>query len=158
MTRIRNLKELKSIRKHLRKRQTNQEQVLWSKLRSRQLQGLKFYRQYSVDNYILDFYCPERKLGIELDGGQHNEPKIAQEDLERTRKLSEFGVIVLRYWNNDVTNNLEGVLESIALKCQSNSPQPSLYPKRGKRMFYVQHNQVVTGAGQRVKSKLEKRK
>ena len=67
---------LKGVRRRLRRETTEAERVLWSKLRNRQFHGLKFYRQYGVEKYILDFYCPEKRLGIELDGGQHNERGI----------------------------------------------------------------------------------
>jgi very-short-patch-repair endonuclease len=95
----------------LRKTQTEVERLLWSKLRGKQISGYKFYRQYPIDNYILDFYCPAKKLAIELDGSQHMNNETYDE--ERTKHLAEESITVLRFWNNDVTNNIDGVLERI---------------------------------------------
>jgi len=83
------------------------------KLRNRQLEGVKFRRQQPLCSYIVDFASFERKLIIEIDGGQHNEGKIKERDEERTIRLKEKGYRVMRFWNNDVLTNLEGVLERI---------------------------------------------
>jgi very-short-patch-repair endonuclease len=90
---------------------TEAEQRLWKYLRSRLLEGTKFRRQEPVQNRIADFLCVEAKLIIELDGGQHGEQ--VEEDAERTRQLEAAGYTVLRFWNNDVLSNTEGVLEEI---------------------------------------------
>ncbi len=93
-------------------------------IRSRQLQGFKFFRQYGNGPYILDFYCPELKLVIELDGGQHNKKDHQEYDLIRTTFLVAQGIHVLRFWNNEVLANRGGVwctLGEIATKLQSNS-------------------------------------
>lgn len=97
----------------LRQRQTDAEKALWAKLRNRQLEGVKFRRQQPVGSYIVDFASFERKLIIEIDGGQHNEDKPKERDAERTARLEERGYRVIRFWNNEVLMNLEGVLESI---------------------------------------------
>lgn len=76
--------------------------------------NVRFLRQYSVENFILDFYCPLIRLAIELDGGQHAEHQ--QYDTERTTRLQSHDITVLRFWNNDVINNLNGVLETIYKK------------------------------------------
>lgn len=73
--------------------------------------GHKFYRQYSVGNFILDFFCPALCLAIEVDGGQHAER--IDYDRERTEYLKNHNIVVLRFWNNDVMNNLDGVLTEI---------------------------------------------
>ena len=99
--------------KELRTNQTEAEKILWQKLRNRNL-GYKFVRQYVFDNkFILDFYCSEKKLVIELDGGQHNSPEILKTDKIRTEYLEEIGYTVLRFWNNDIDNNIEGVFEEL---------------------------------------------
>ena len=90
---------------------TEAEQRLWRYLRGRQSEGAKFRRQEPVQNCIADFLCVEAKLIIELDGGQHGEQIEA--DAERTRQLEAAGYTVLRFWNNDVLANTEGVLEEI---------------------------------------------
>lgn len=106
---INNQTSLKSRRKSLRNSATPQEVVLWSRLRNYQT-GFKFRRQHSIGSYIIDFYCPEKKLAIEIDGSQHisSEP-----DLERTKFLNTQGIQVLRFWNNEVNINIDGVVMKI---------------------------------------------
>ena len=95
----------------LRLDQTDAEKRLWDQLRGRRFLGLKFKRQVPIEGYIADFYCEQEKLIIELDGGQHAD---AQEyDTKRTSVLEQAGFRVLRYWNNDVHENLDGVLMDI---------------------------------------------
>ena len=93
----------------LRKKQTSQEQKLWSLLRNRQFFGLKFKRQYPIGEYIVDFICVEKSLIIELDGGQHNIDDNIKKDENRTKYLNSKGYQVIRVWNNEVDKNLEGV-------------------------------------------------
>lgn len=97
--------------RRLRRDMTEAEKRLWKYLRGRQLEDAKFRRQEPVQNRIADFLCVEAKLIIELDGGQHGEQIEA--DAERTRQLEAAGYTVLRFWNNDVLANTEGVLEEI---------------------------------------------
>jgi len=96
-------------RRRLRKNATDVERKLWSILRSRRMAGLKFFRQYSVGSYILDFYCPERRLAIEVDGGQHADVYGQQHDAHRDSYLRELNIRVIRFWNNDVLQNIEEV-------------------------------------------------
>jgi len=103
----------KGRRRELRASQTESEKKLWLKIRNRQLRDSKFFRQYSVGTYIIDFYCPACKLAVELDGGQHNEDKNIEQDLERTRYFNNLGIRVFRVWNNDMMQNLEGVIEEL---------------------------------------------
>ena len=112
----------------LRRNQTNAERKLWLLLRDRQLNGVKFRRQYSIGQYILDFYSPEYKIGIEADGGQHYDDKGIQADDIRTRELSEHGIEILRFSNTDILNNINGVYEVISNvldKCKIPSPLPA---------------------------------
>jgi very-short-patch-repair endonuclease len=95
----------------LRNSATDAEQVLWRHLRGRQLQGLKFRRQYPIAGYIADFACVEVKLVIELDGGQHTEQ--TSYDTERTRRIECNGYRVLRFWNDDVLLRTAEVLDEI---------------------------------------------
>ncbi len=101
---------LKPRRTELRKNQTPREVLLWARLRGKQL-GFKFKRQHSIGPYILDFYCPDKKLAIELDGFQHIENK--EYDSERSDYLTVFGIKVIRFWNNEVNVNIEGVLQKV---------------------------------------------
>ena len=95
--------------RNLRKEQTEQEKLLWSILRNRQFFGLKFKRQVPIGVYIADFCCNEKKLIIELDGGQHNVPDRIEYDKKRTEFLKGEGYKVIRLWNNDINDNLEGI-------------------------------------------------
>lgn len=94
----------------LRKRPTDAEKLLWSKLRDRQLAGMKFRRQRPIGKYIVDFVCIEKRIVVEADGSQHlNNP----DDVARDSYLREKGYTVLRFWNNDILRNIEGVLGKI---------------------------------------------
>lgn len=99
------------LQRQLRNAPTDAECALWQRLESRQLEGSKFRRQHPFGDYILDFACLERGVVVELDGSQHME--AAERDARRTQLLESAGFVVLRFWNNDVFGNLEGVLESI---------------------------------------------
>jgi len=97
----------------LRKEQTDAERLLWGLLRDRRLAGFKFRRQHPAEPYVLDFYCHEAQLAVELDGGQHNEPDARARDRKRSAFLEQHGMHVLRFWNNEVFENTEGVLQAI---------------------------------------------
>ena len=113
MSFLRNDPSLKDRRRKLRHNQTDAEKALWAQVRNKQFFGLKFFRQYSMGAYILDFYCPEKKLAVELDGGQHNLPEGKEYDAERTAYLNSHGIQVVRFWNHTVLCEMEGVLESL---------------------------------------------
>lgn len=98
--------------KQLRVNSTDAENRLWQHIRNRQLDGWKFRRQMPFDHYIVDFVCAELKLVIEIDGGQHAEARFY--DDQRTEHLQSKGYQVVRFWNNEVLGNTEGVLERIA--------------------------------------------
>ena len=99
----------------MRKNPTPAERALWRILRKKNLEGYKFRRQHPMGNYIVDFYCPTKKLVIEVDGGQHSEQHSEQEreDAERSRFLESRGCRVLRFWNNEVLENMDGVADRI---------------------------------------------
>jgi very-short-patch-repair endonuclease len=101
------------IARRLRANQTDAETVLWNRIRNRQVDGHKFVRQVPILGYICDFVCRERRLIVEVDGGQHNESAA---DVIRDRRLTEDGYRVLRFWNNDVLGNIEGVLTAIQIE------------------------------------------
>lgn len=104
-----------SFARSLRRNQTDAEKLLWMKLRNRQLDGIKFRRQQPMGSYVVDFISFEKKLIIEIDGGQHNTDKNRQRDIKRATILEVKGYRVLRFWNNEVLNNLEGVLDTIKM-------------------------------------------
>ena len=99
--------------KQLRTAQTEAEQKLWSFLRNKQLKGKKFRRQHAIAGYVVDFYCHECKLVIELDGNYHNDDQAKEYDKARTVLLKEHGITVVRFWNEDVMKEVENVLEKI---------------------------------------------
>jgi very-short-patch-repair endonuclease len=108
--------------KRLRRNQTDAERVLWFQLRGRRLQGLKFKRQVPIDRYIADFCCADARLIVELDGGQH--ATRISEDANRTKILEAMGYLVLRFWNNDVLQNIDGVLEEILNTLKQHRSEP----------------------------------
>lgn len=119
------LKRLTTSRK-LRLNQTDAEIRLWSRLKSRQLLGVKFVRQEPIGRYVCDFVCREIKLIVEADGGQHSESK---RDEVRDRYLCELGYRILRFWNNDILSNTEGVLSAIRSELEDSSPSPRPSPR-----------------------------
>jgi very-short-patch-repair endonuclease len=97
--------------RRLRRNQTDAERVLWFRLRDRRLDGWKFKRQMPIDRFVVDFCCADAKLILEIDGGQHDQN--SQRDAERTRALEAMSYLVRRFWNNDVLQNTDGVLEDV---------------------------------------------
>lgn len=109
----------------LRRSQTDAERRLWSLLRARQVNDLKFRRQHPIGSYIVDFYCATHRLVVELDGGQHAEAR-AQPDAIRTRWLNLHGYRVLRFWNHEVLTQPDAIIESIILAISHPHPTLSL--------------------------------
>jgi len=97
----------------LRKKATEPERILWRHLRNRNFAGYKFRRQHPLDGYVLDFYCPSAKLAIELDGGGHNYRTGQIRDRTRSEFLARYGVVVLRFWNHQIRQELDSVLRAI---------------------------------------------
>src|SRR3989344_7155579 len=108
-----NNSKMKDRRKVLRSDMTKPEQVLWYWLRTKYLKGYKFRRQYSVGYYILDFYCPKLRLGIEVDGDSHFDSKAMEYDQQRDDFLKGHNIEIIRFTNKEVMENIEGVLEKI---------------------------------------------
>lgn len=108
--------------RNLRHTPTDAELALWKALRRNQLRGLTFRRQHPVGKYVVDFYCPAACVAVEIDGGQHASARNKTHDEGRTRWLSDQGIEVIRFWNNDVLSNLTGVLEAIAHKIEQKTP------------------------------------
>jgi len=113
MTQIYNRTSEKEKRRWLRNAMTEPEIILWSQLKNKQIGGHKFRRQYSMGPYILDFYCPEKKLAIEVDGGGHFTKDGMAYDQVRESVIGQFGVHFLRFTNVDIRENLHGVLTVI---------------------------------------------
>jgi len=122
----------------LRRSQTNAEKKLWDLLRNRQFLDVKFRRQFSVSQYIIDFYSPQCGLGIEADGGQHYDEDGKQKDEIRTEELSKFGIKILRFSDYEILNNIEGVVEVIQKEIGKLIISPHLDPlPRGERRGVV---------------------
>ena len=100
--------------RELRLKTTEAEQKLWSLLRNRQLKGKKFRRQHAIANYVVDFYCNECKLAIEVDGKYHAEPDVKEYDATRTVYLNELNITVIRFWNEEVINDPVMVVSEIS--------------------------------------------
>ena len=113
---LRNDPTLKQRRRELRRNQTDAERALWAKVRNKQFFGMRFFRQYSIGPYILDFYCPTVKLAVELDGGQHNQGDNREYDAARSEYLKAQGIDVMRFWNNEVLLDIQSILSKLALK------------------------------------------
>ena len=111
----------------LRRDLTDAERKLWYGLRDRRLEGRKFRRQYALGRYVVDFVCLDEMLVVEVDGSQHAD--TAAEDVIRSSWLQSRGFRVLRFWNNDVLKNIDGVLTEIAAYF---SPHPNPLPQAGE--------------------------
>ena len=105
---------------------TDAERKLWRHLRNRQLEGLKFRRQVPLFGFYADFFCESANIVVELDGGQH--ATQTEWDGNRTKVLQEAGIHVLRFWNNEVLENIEGVLAEIVRTTKAVSPHPVPLP------------------------------
>ena len=105
---------------------TSTEGIVWSRIRNRRT-DYKFRRQYSIGKYVADFYCPEIKLVVEIDGGQHFEDESIEYDQARTKYFNDLGITVARYTNADVKRNLISVVDDIIKRCReltSSRPSP----------------------------------
>ncbi len=120
-----NPKHTKAQRKYLRNNMTKAEIILWSKLKGRKLLNYKFRRQHGIGDYIVDFYCPELNLAIEVDGESHYTDKGKAQDKQRTEFLNNFGINFLRFTNPQIKHNVEGVLEHIMTVIKKIEPQNS---------------------------------
>ena len=139
MTLAFNQSESKRLRRHLRANMPPAEVLLWSKLKSRQLLGCKFRRQFGIESYTVDFYSPEIKLAIELDGDSHFRPGGQDFDRRRDATIRSFGIHVLRFLNTDVYDNLDGLWEVIVrearkrMRAVARSEAPGRRVQRARR-------------------------
>lgn len=120
-------------RQELRNKATRHEVLLWFRLRKSQL-GYKFRRQYSFGPYVVDFYCPEKQLAIELDGQQHSNIEYQHYDFARTQYLEEFGMIVLRFQNEEIDRDIERVIKKIEQSFSKRETPPNLPLQRGEEV------------------------
>ena len=113
MTLAFNKKKEQEKRRYFRKNMPKSEVLLWTRLKKRQMHGERFLRQYGVDQYILDFYCPRLKLAIEVDGDSHYMPGAEDQDKARQEYIESFGIGFLRFTNEDVYTNIDGVCQIV---------------------------------------------
>ncbi|MBI3005630.1 MAG: endonuclease domain-containing protein [Ignavibacteriales bacterium] len=113
MARVFNRTKEKNKRRFLRKSMPEAEIILWSKLKGKQLGGYKFRRQVSVGRFVIDFYCPSKKIAVEIDGDSHFTNDGLRKDVERQQWVEQFGVRFLRFTNDEIRRNLDGVLLAI---------------------------------------------
>ncbi|MDA1129355.1 MAG: endonuclease domain-containing protein [Chloroflexi bacterium] len=113
---------LKPISRQLRFEMTACERLLWSRLRRKQLYGVQFYRQKPIGNYIVDFYAPAGRLVVEVDGLQHQDPTLAQNDAHRDESLKSQGLRVLRFTNQQVLQGLDAVVWAVVEALKSPLP------------------------------------
>ena len=118
-------KTLKQASRDLRKNMTDAESLLWSRLRRKQILGVQFYRQKPLLNFIVDFYCPIANLVIECDGGQHYTAEGLDSDQNRDYALSELGLMVLRFSNNQILAETDAVVHEIYHIVQQRLESPS---------------------------------
>jgi len=126
-----NSKAQKQLRKTLRNDMPKAEIVLWSQINNKQLKDCKFRRQCSIGKFVVDFYAPQYKLAIEIDGDSHFETdEVENYDQNRQKFIESLGIKILRFTNNDIYESLDHVLEVIEASIQ-NLPQPLAFPRRG---------------------------
>ena len=105
--------KLKKYAQELRNNSTRTEILIWQKLKRKQMYGYDFHRQKPIDNYILDFFCYELMLGIEIDGYSHDLIKVFEKDMRKTKKMKHFGITILRFSDYQVLKEMENVLMAI---------------------------------------------
>ena len=130
MSKVFNLKPQKPTRQNLRNRPTRSEKIIWHYLHGSNLGGYKFRRQQGIGQYVVDFYCPEGNLAVEIDGDSHYQVGAAEHDREKQKFIKGMGIKVVRFTDNDVQDSLDNVL-LIILKELRTTPNPSS-KRRGK--------------------------
>lgn len=113
--RIHNLADTKDLRRRLRRKSTPAEKILWNALRNRKLDGQKFTRQHGIGAYVADFHCSKYRLVIELDGGIHQRKDIKMNDLVRSEYIEAWEIKIIRFTNQEVLTDLNGVLNKIRM-------------------------------------------
>ena len=114
MTTKSNKKELKRLRQDLRNNMPPAEAILWNQLKGKQLDGYKFRRQHSIDNFVLDFFCPEGRLAIEIDGDSHYGEGHQNDDAVRQQQIESHGITIIRFTNTEIYDSLDGVVDTIS--------------------------------------------
>ncbi|MGD0590314.1 MAG: endonuclease domain-containing protein [Bacteroidota bacterium] len=114
MSEIFNKHEMKTRRQELRREMTEAEELLWARIRNRQINGCKFRRQYSIGAYVVDFYSPENKIAIEIDGSSHDRADAIEYDKNRQEEIETLGIRVVRFTNKNVLSNLDMIIKQLS--------------------------------------------
>jgi very-short-patch-repair endonuclease len=130
----------------LRQHMTDAEQLLWQCLRGNQLDGFRFRKQHPIERFVLDFYCPSVRGAIAIDGAQHTTSPGRANDEERTRGLNALGIRVLRFWNHEVLQDPQGVLQRVWEAVHLPFPPPHLPPLGGGKNRRPPRNEDYTPA------------
>ena len=120
--------KLKEYARELRNNSTKSEIILWGKLKGKQFHGYDFHRQKPIDNYILDFFCAELLVGIEVDGYSHQLIKVQQKDVRKEKRMNNLGITILRFSDGEVLKDMENVLKAIEMyiiEFEKHTPNPS---------------------------------
>jgi len=136
----------------LKQNRTEAEELLWQALRNKQIENCKFRRQHPMGNFIADFYCHEKKLIVEVDGGYHNEAEQKEYDAARTQAINEFSVRVMRFTNEEILNSLPEVLKKIAEKLNAPSPQGEGRGEVGFKVFKLSPSNFKIWRGSEIDS------
>jgi len=136
----------------LKQNRTEAEELLWQALRNRQIENCKFRRQHPMGNFIADFYCHEKKLIVEVDGGYHNEAEQKEYDAARTQAINEFSVRVIRFTNEEILNSLPEVLNKIAEALNAPSPQGEGWGEVGFKVFKLSPSSFKIWRGNEIDS------
>ncbi len=118
--------------RNLRKNMTTQERKLWNIIKNKQFYNYKFLRQYVIGGYIVDFICREEKIIVEIDGGQHNQNENIKYDKNRNKYLENLGYKVVRFWNNEIDDNIEGVYRKLQEIFMIKTAPTLTLPRKGR--------------------------
>ncbi len=118
--------------RNLRKNMTTQERKLWNIIKNKQFYNYKFLRQYVIGGYIVDFICREEKIIVEIDGGQHNQNENIKYDKNRNKYLENLGYKVVRFWNNEIDDNIEGVYRKLQEIVMIKTAPTLTLPRKGR--------------------------
>lgn len=142
---VRNPRKTVQIRRRLRRASTEAEALFWKSVRGKKILGLKFRRQYGIENYILDFYIPSLRIAVEIDGGVHQIESVKEKDLNKDTFLKENGIEVIRFTNDEVLDDLSTSmqkLENILFEIRPHLSSPS----QGEELLLIDPNYLESGA------------
>jgi len=141
---VRNPRKTIQIRRRLRRASTEVEALFWESVRGKKVLGLKFRRQYGIENYILDFYIPSLRIAIEIDGGVHQIESVREKDLNKDTFLKENGIEVIRFTNDELLNDLNTSMQKLENVLFEIRPHLS-FPSQGEALLLIDRNYLESG-------------